>query len=146
MNCHTYPLFYIDFEYLNINIQFIVLFCFFFNLYIYIIISISYEIEMIESFYLDRKVIYKTKLKTYSTQLLKKKKTIGLHIIFGKIWVIFRSSIWKHLYNLRIDLVVFPNQISMTWKNELITTSYFRKLWGRRWRRGRKILTPLTSS
>lgn len=28
---------------------------------------------MIESFYLDRKVIYKTKLKTYSTQLLKKK-------------------------------------------------------------------------
>jgi hypothetical protein len=73
MNCHTYPLFYIDFEYLNINIQFIVLFCFFFNLYIYIIISISYEIEMIESFYLDRKVIYKTKLKTYSTQLLKKK-------------------------------------------------------------------------
>lgn len=28
MNFHKYPLFYIDFEYLNTNTQFIVLFCF----------------------------------------------------------------------------------------------------------------------
>jgi hypothetical protein len=145
MNCHTYPLFYIDFEYLNINIQFIVLFCFFL-IYISILLSQSHMKLKWLNILFGPESDLQNKIKNLFNSIIKKKKTIGLHIIFGKIWVIFRSSIWKHLYNLRIDLVVFPNQISMTWKNELITTSYFRKLWGRRWRRGRKILTPLTSS
>jgi len=81
MNFHKYPLFYINFEYLNINTQFIVLFCYKKKnpIYLYYYLNLIWNWND-ESFYLDRKVIYKTKLKTYSTQLLKKNYRITRYV------------------------------------------------------------------
>jgi hypothetical protein len=75
MNGHTYPLFYIDFEYLNINIQFIVLFCFFL-IYISILLSQSHMKLKWLNILFGPESDLQNKIKNLFNSIIKKKKKL----------------------------------------------------------------------